>query len=84
MVVGETARVQEPPALPWGRDHTVVAQETAAASLEDEKGTGWSVNKCGDWAAARHPGGTLKWSVAGTHLIIQALVVEGNVEGEGG
>lgn len=54
MVVGETARVQEPPALPWGRDHTVVAQETAAASLEDEKGTGWSVNRCGDWAAARH------------------------------
>lgn len=30
------------------------------------------------------PGGTLKWSMAGTHLIIQALVVEGNVEGEGG
>lgn len=29
-------------------------------------------------------GGALKWRAVGTHLVIQALVVEGDVEGEGG
>lgn len=32
----------------------------------------------------RGPGGALKWRAVETHLIIQALVVEGDVEGEGG
>lgn len=40
MVVGETARMQEPPALPGGRDHTVVAQEAASTSLERREGKG--------------------------------------------
>ena len=30
------------------------------------------------------PRGALKWRAVETHLIIQALVVEGDVEGEGG
>lgn len=40
MVVGEAARVQEPPALPWGRHHAVVAQEAAATSLGRREGAG--------------------------------------------
>lgn len=40
VVVGETARVQEPPALPGGRDHAVVAQEAASTSLERREGRG--------------------------------------------
>ena len=40
VVVGETARVQEPPALPGGRDHAVIAQEAASTSLERREGRG--------------------------------------------
>lgn len=37
MVVRETTRVQEPPALPRGCNHTVITQEAAATTLEREK-----------------------------------------------
>ena len=40
VVVGEAARVQEPPALPGGRHHAVVAQEAAATSLGRREGAG--------------------------------------------
>ena len=40
VVVGETAWVQEPPALPGGRDHAVVTQEAASSSLERHEGSG--------------------------------------------
>lgn len=40
VVVGEAAGVQERPALPRGRDHAVVAQEAAAASLKRGEGKG--------------------------------------------
>ena len=45
----------------------------------DCKGAGHRVLRVG-----RGPGGALKRRAVGTHLIIQALVVEGDIEGEGG
>ena len=44
---------------------------------------GWGC-ACAPVCVWRGPGGALKWRAVETHLIIQALVVEGDVEGEGG
>ena len=44
---------------------------------------GWGC-ACAPVCVWRGSGGALKWRAVETHLIIQALVVEGDVEGEGG
>lgn len=53
VVVGEAAGMQEPPALPRGRDYAVIAQEATATSLEEDRGTEVDSERTGvgGWAA---------------------------------
>lgn len=57
VVVGEAAGVQEPPALPRGRDYAVITQEATATSLQEDRGSEADSERTGRRGSGRSSGG---------------------------